>query len=178
MIAERSVCIQRVTEVLDAPQEQLGQDAEPENRPQEVVFSDVSFGYEPGQTVLDHVSFQVAPGQSAAFVGESGCGKSTLLRLLMGLYQPQTGQISIGGKQSNQTGLAAWRRQIAYIGQESALFDLTAGENIALAQGGKLERQAMEQAARQAGAAEFIAELPQGYEIGRASCRERVFGWV
>lgn len=164
MIAERSVCIQRVTEVLDAPQEQLGQDAEPENRPQEVVFSDVSFGYEPGQTVLDHVSFQVAPGQSAAFVGESGCGKSTLLRLLMGLYQPQTGQISIGGKQSNQTGLAAWRRQIAYIGQESALFDLTAGENIALAQGGKLERQAMEQAARQAGAAEFIAELPQGYD--------------
>lgn len=164
MIAERSVCIQRVTETLDAPQEELGQDVASENRPQEIMFSNVSFGYEPGQTVLNHLSFRVEPGQSAAFVGESGCGKSTLLRLLMGLYQPWEGQISIGDRRQEQTGLSAWRRQIAYIGQESALFDLTVGENIALAQGGAMERSVMEQAARQAGAAEFIEELAQSYD--------------
>jgi ABC-type multidrug transport system fused ATPase/permease subunit len=164
MIAERSVCIQRVTETLDAPQEELGQDVASENRPQEIMFSNVSFGYEPGQTVLNQLSFRVEPGQSAAFVGESGCGKSTLLRLLMGLYQPWEGQISIGDRRQEQTGLSAWRRQIAYIGQESALFDLTVGENIALAQGGAMERSVMEQAARQAGAAEFIEELAQSYD--------------
>lgn len=166
MIAERSVCIQRVLEVLDAPQERLGQQSAIENRPQQIAFADVSFGYTPGQTVLDHLSFQVGPGQSAAFVGESGCGKSTLLRLLMGLYQPREGQISMGGRQQEQIGIGAWRQQIGYIGQEGDLFDLTVGENIALAQGGQMPQEAIEQAARQAGAAEFIREIGYGAAVG------------
>lgn len=166
MIAERSVCIQRVLEVLDAPQEQLGQQSAMEKRPQQIAFADVSFGYTPGQTVLDHLSFQVGPGQSAAFVGESGCGKSTLLRLLMGLYQPREGQISMGGRHQKQLGIGAWRQQIGYIGQEGDLFDLTVGENIALAQGGQMPQEVIEQAARQAGAAEFIREIGYGAAVG------------
>jgi len=126
-------------------------------------FADVSFSYEPGTAALRGVSLEVPAGQSAALVGASGAGKSTVLNLIPRFYDVDRGAVAIDGQDVRTVTLESLRRQIALVSQEILLFDDTIRANIAYGRAGASDAD-VAAAAAAAGADEFIAELPQGYD--------------
>jgi subfamily B ATP-binding cassette protein MsbA len=131
--------------------------------PRTVRLENVSFEYEPGKPVLRNVTAVIEPGQSAAFVGTSGAGKSTLLNLLSRLYEPTSGRVMLDEHDVGRIRLADLRRHVAVVLQESVILPTTVAENINY---GRPEAgiDEIRRAAELAGAAEFIEELPNGYE--------------
>jgi ATP-binding cassette subfamily B protein len=128
-----------------------------------VEFLAASFAYDRGRKVLDSVNFAVKPGQHVAVIGRSGAGKSTLASLLLRLHDPTEGQILIDGRDIRKFTLTSLRAQISVVLQESFLFAVSIRENIAY---GAVEAtlEAVEAAARLAGAHEFVSALPEGYD--------------
>ncbi|MCL2547693.1 MAG: ABC transporter ATP-binding protein/permease [Symbiobacteriaceae bacterium] len=110
---------------------------------------------------LKDISLEIKPLEMVALVGKSGCGKSTLLRLIIGIYDRMKLPLSLGSLAYSH-GNSAWRSLFAYVDQSSTLFDLTIAENIALGKTG-CSLQEIETAAREAGALEFIQNLPHGF---------------
>lgn len=136
-------------------------------------FTDVGFQYAGRETAaLDGVSLDVAAGQTIALVGASGSGKSTLLNLVLRFFDVSQGRIEIDGQDIRTVSLDSLRRATALVTQDPFLFDDTIANNIAYGTGGA-DRAAIEQAAAQAAAHEFIAELPEGYEtrVGESGLR-------
>jgi ATP-binding cassette subfamily B protein len=128
-----------------------------------IEWKEVTFGYRPDQAALQNFSLAVSSGQKVAFVGESGSGKSTVLQLLMRLYDPQHGYISIDGVDIRSLKLPSLRNQMAVVLQDSYIFNMSIEENIAIGKPGAT-RQEIEEAAKAAEADDFIRMLPQGYE--------------
>lgn len=129
-----------------------------------VEFKNITFGYAGKNTnIFEDYSAFFDSGKSYALVGESGHGKSTLTKLLLGFYQPKKGCIFIDGSDITELGLVNVRDKIAYIPQEPYLFNCSIKENIRM---GKLNASDEEiyNAAKQAGAHDFISELENGYE--------------
>lgn len=126
-------------------------------------FADVSFAYGPGKQALRNVSLEVPAGRTAALVGPSGAGKSTILNLIPRFYEADDGAVLVDGEDVRAVTLESLRRQIALVSQEAVLFDDSVRANIAY---GRLEASEaeIEDAARTAGAHEFISGLPQGYD--------------
>jgi subfamily B ATP-binding cassette protein HlyB/CyaB len=112
---------------------------------------------------LSDVSLAIAPGEVIGIVGPSGSGKSTLTKAIQRLYSPQSGQVLLDGVDVAQLDPGWLRRQIGVVLQENMLFNRTIHENIALSDPAMPRALAM-RAARLAGADEFIAKLPQGYD--------------
>lgn len=129
----------------------------------DVKFNQVSFAYNPEKVILKNLSFEVKAGQRVALVGPSGGGKSTLVSLLLRLYDPLEGQISIDGKDLRQYKLESLRRQISIVLQDSVLFGVSVRDNIAYGALGSTDRE-IRAAARLANAHDFIKTLPQGYD--------------
>ena len=129
----------------------------------EVRFTDVRFGYHAGAVALDGISLTVPAGSTAALVGRSGAGKSTLLNLIPRFYDVDGGNISIDGQDIAAVTLASLRGAIGLVSQEVSLFDDTVRANIAYGRFGATADE-IEAAAAAAGAANFILELPQGYD--------------
>jgi subfamily B ATP-binding cassette protein HlyB/CyaB len=129
-----------------------------------ISFQGVSFRYRPnGQKTLDHVSLDVAPGEAIGIVGRSGSGKSTLTKLIQRLYVPEAGRVWVDGIDLSLIDPSWLRRQIGVVLQDNFLFNRTIRENIALSDPGMpIER--IVQAAKMAGAHEFITELAEGYD--------------
>jgi subfamily B ATP-binding cassette protein HlyB/CyaB len=138
----------------------------------QVIFDDVTFRYRPdGSEVLRKVSFSVAPGKIIGIVGRSGSGKSTIAKLIQRLYVPERGRILVDGVDLAQVDPAWLRRQVGVVLQENFLFNRSVRDNIALADPGLAMEQVM-QAAKLAGAHEFILELAEGYDtlVGEHGC--------
>ena len=112
---------------------------------------------------MSGLSFTALPGQTVALVGPSGAGKSTAIMLLPRLHDVTAGAVLLDGADVRATRLDSLRDAIAYVGQESLLFDDTALANIACGRPGAT-RAAVEDAARAAAAHAFIEALPQGYD--------------
>jgi len=116
---------------------------------------------------LDGVSLTIAPGDRVVLTGPSGAGKSTLLALLLRFIAPAAGTIELGGGGADgdltAIDVRQWRTQIAWVPQQPYIFTGTAADNIVLGQAGA-SRNAICRAARLAGAADFIEELPAGYD--------------
>jgi ATP-binding cassette subfamily C protein CydD len=116
---------------------------------------------------LDGVSLTIAPGDRIVLTGPSGAGKSTLLALLLRFIAPAAGTIELGDDGADgdlaAIDIRQWRTQVAWVPQQPYLFSGTAADNIALGQAGA-SRNAIGRAARLAGAADFIEELPAGYD--------------
>ena len=131
----------------------------------EVEFRNVAFRYEPDDpsNVVQNVNLKVEVGQKVAFVGASGCGKSTLIKLMYGFYMPSDGEIMIDGFDLKDVWLPSLRQTIAMVPQTSVTFKGTVRENIALAHPDATLEDVRE-AATLAGAHEFIAKMPAGYE--------------
>jgi ATP-binding cassette, subfamily B, bacterial len=137
-----------------------------------IEYKNVNFGYNEDDTVLHKVSFDVAPGTKVALVGESGEGKSTIASLLMRLYEPNSGKITVDGTDIADVTQRSLRDAIAVVFQEPAPFSGTVSENIAYSRP-EASPQAIEAAARAANAHDFISDLPSGYqtEIGERGVR-------
>ena len=132
----------------------------------EMVFEDVGFAYEgaaPGRHGLKGVSFRVRPGQTVAIVGQTGSGKSTLTKLVNRTYDATSGRILIDGVDVRDWQLEALRSQVSVIEQDVFLFSRTVEENIAFGLGAKATRAAIEAAARDAQAHDFIERFRDGY---------------
>jgi ATP-binding cassette subfamily B protein len=123
----------------------------------------VSFGYRPGEPVLHDLSFEALPGRTIAIVGPTGAGKSTLVGLLLRLWDPERGRISIDGHDLREVRLEDLRAQIGIVLQEPFLLPLSIAENVAYGRPGA-PREAIVAAARGANAHDFIARLPHGYD--------------
>lgn len=124
----------------------------------------VTFRYRlDAQPVLNGVSLHISAGQVLGIVGSSGSGKSTLAKLVQRLYTPESGRILIDDVDLTVADPAWLRRQIGVVLQESVLFNRSVRENIALSEPG-MPMERVIQAATLAGAHEFVAALPEGYD--------------
>jgi subfamily B ATP-binding cassette protein MsbA len=130
--------------------------------PGRVRFDDVGFAYPDGRIGLRGLSFEAAPGLTLALVGPSGAGKSTALALIPRLQDVLHGAITIDGADVRGVTLASLRDSIAYVGQDTLLFDDTVAANIRMGRPGATDDE-IEAAAQAAAAAEFIQALPQGF---------------
>lgn len=137
-----------------------------------VVFDHVTFRYRPdGPEVLRKLSFAVPPGKMIGLVGRSGSGKSTIAKLIQRLYVPERGRIVIDGVDLAQVDPSWLRRQVGVVLQENFLFHQSVRDNIALSDRG-VSMDRVIQAAKLAGAHDFILELPDGYDtlVGEHGC--------
>lgn len=129
----------------------------------EIEFDNVLFAYQPHQPVVKNVSFKIPFGQTLVIVGENGSGKSTLVNLLARFYDPHVGNILVDGVNIRETNPKKLRRQIAWVTQDSALFQGTIFENIAYGNRNPQPAQIMA-AAKMARVDQFIDQLSDGYE--------------
>ena len=121
----------------------------------------VSFQYDPGELVLSDVVVDIPAGRTVAVVGPTGSGKTTLTLLLARLWDPGTGRIHLDSRDLRDFARSELAREIAYVGQTAYLFDDTAEGNLTMGMETPPER--VVEAARLAGAHEFVEELPEGY---------------
>ncbi|MET9928838.1 MULTISPECIES: thiol reductant ABC exporter subunit CydD [unclassified Streptomyces] len=110
---------------------------------------------------LDAASLTVEPGETVALVGRSGVGKSTLLNVVLGFAVPDEGHVRVGGRDLAELDLERWRSRIAWVPQRPHLFAGTIAENVRLARPDAAD-EAVAAALREAGAYDFVAELPDG----------------
>ncbi len=170
---EGTAAARRVFEILDAdmpdkPQAGPAATARPGSsvdlRTQHIRLNQVTVAYpDRHRPALDNVSMTIAPGERIVLTGPSGAGKSTLLALLLRFITPAVGIIEVSGRDLTATDLRQWRAQIAWVPQQPYLFTGSAADNIALGNAGA-SRSGIRRAARLAGAANFIEELPAGYD--------------
>lgn len=130
----------------------------------DVVFDDVTFAYKQGnRNVLNHLNFHVNSGELVALVGPSGGGKTTIANLIPRFYDVTEGSIKVDGVDVRKIRLHSLRQNIGIVFQDVYLFWGTVAENIAYGKPDATREEIIE-AAKRAGADEFINELPDGYD--------------
>ena len=166
-LQEVIIAVERINDVIETkPEEEFNNVRQALPRlAGHIEFDNVTFRYHPESdiNVLENLSFTVKPGQTVALVGRSGSGKTTISKLVLGLYPPTDGKVMIDGQDLTSLSLASLRQHIGVVDQDTFLFSGTIRENIAL---GRSESSLAEiiEAAKIAGADEFITRLPMGYE--------------
>jgi subfamily B ATP-binding cassette protein HlyB/CyaB len=159
------ISVARMGDILNAPPEPVPASLLSLPPPKGAIeLKNVQFRYRmDGDDILKNVSLAIQPGEVIGIVGASGSGKSTLTKLVQRLYSPQQGQVLLDGVDVGQMDPGWLRRQIGVVLQENILFNRSIHENIALSDPA-MPRARVIQAARLAGADEFIAKTPQGYD--------------
>ncbi len=163
---QAGISVQRLGDILNVPPEPsyLPTKTTLPSLSGHVVFDQVTFRYSAnGREILKKMSFEVAAGKTVGIVGRSGSGKSTIAKLIQRLYVQEAGRIIIDGVDLAQMDPAWLRRQIGVVLQENFLFNRSVRDNIALADPG-IPMERVLDAARLAGAHEFILELAEGYD--------------
>ncbi len=139
-------------------------DAVPDLRREPITLDGVTLAYPERPTpAIEHVNLTIWPGDRISLVGGNGAGKTTLLGLFLLFIEPKNGRVLVGDTELSAVRAGAWREQIGWLPQQPALFPWSVAENITLGRPG-VPREAVERAAGLAGAAEFIASLPAGYD--------------
>lgn len=138
-------------------------------------FEDVSFSYHEGTEVLHGVTFRTDPGTMTAIVGPSGSGKSTAAKLMAGFWDASAGEIKYGGRDVRDIPFDQLMEHVSYVAQDTFLFDATIADNIRLGRPEATDAE-VERAARAAGAHDFVARLPQGYDTPAGEAGARLSG--
>lgn len=163
---QAKISIEKLSDILNTPEETtttLSKGSLPDIKG-DVEFKDITFRYHlNGPEILKKMSFKIKAGQKIGFVGPSGSGKSTVTKLIQRLYIPESGKVLIDGIDTATVDTAWLRRQIGVVLQENYLFNKSVRENIDLTNPA-LPLSKVIEAARLAGAHEFITELPDGYD--------------
>jgi ATP-binding cassette subfamily B protein len=140
-----------------------------------IAFHDVWFGYTPDNDVLRGISFHIEAGRHVAIVGSSGAGKSTIANLLLRFWDVRSGEITIGGVPLKKFRLEDLRNMIAVVSQRNYIFNTTIGDNIRMGRPGATQAE-VEEGARRANLAEWIASLPQGYDTPVGEMGSKISG--
>ncbi|MEH2446020.1 MAG: peptidase domain-containing ABC transporter [Nostoc sp.] len=162
---ETALSLERLSDIVDTPQEG---ETDRYNIPLPTIkgavkYENVSFRFgTSGPLQLSNVNLEFAPGKFVGIVGQSGSGKSTMMKLLLRLYETESGRILIDGYDIAKVELYSLRRQIGVVPQETLLFDGSVQENIALTNPDATTEEIIE-AAQVACAHEFVMSLPNGY---------------
>ena len=166
-LAKASAAGERILELLDEqPSIRDAPGARALPRPAGAIrFEDVRFAYGSGEPlVLDGLNLEIRPGERIAITGPSGAGKSTIASLVLRLYDPIAGRVTIDGHDVRDATVQSLRRQIDYVPQDTLLFAGSVHDNLAMAAARDITRSEVEAAARLADANGFIERLPQGYD--------------
>jgi HlyD family secretion protein len=131
-----------------------------------IELAGVSFRYAPqSPLVLDSATLHIPAGAAIGIVGASGCGKTTLVDLILGLLVPLEGRVEIDGKVLERNCVTDWQRSLGYVPQEVMILEASVRENIAFGvDPGAIDDARVRDAARQAGASEFIDAMPGGFD--------------
>lgn len=158
-------CAARIYELIDEPAQQPdASDAEIlENVRGDVSFEDVNFSYVPEKPLIRDLNISAASGQRVAIVGPTGCGKTTLINLLMRFYEPQSGRVTVDGKDICGVTRASLRRQYGMVLQDTWLMSGTVRDNIVLGAPDATDEQVIA-AAKATHAHNFIMQLENGYD--------------
>ena len=164
---DAKISFERIEEIHSMPNEQAPNDMKAGDIPQgaDIIISRLSFQYGGpySEKVLSNVSLVLPNKKTTAIVGPSGSGKTTLLKLLLGVYQPVSGKISIGDVPMKEISLEAWRKKCGVVMQDGYIFSDTILDNIALSDG-VVDETRLKQAAGVANISEFIESLDLGYK--------------
>jgi ATP-binding cassette, subfamily B, bacterial len=163
---QSAAAVHHIQELLDEPTRGADRPGAPDlpRITNDITFDRVTFKYEGSQTpVLDNLSLKLKVGKSIAIVGPSGSGKSTLLNLILRLYVPDEGRVTIDGVDIRKVTRESLRRSMAVVFQENMLFNMSIRENIRLGKEGATDEE-VEQAARKAEIHRYIMSLPHKYD--------------
>ena len=162
------VAAAKLDEHFDLPLERKGGELLPttpyRNKGLEVVFAHVSFRYGRGEAGVSDLSFTIQPGEFVGVVGPSGGGKSTIFDLLIGMYEPENGQILIDGVDMQSLSLAALREAVGVVFQDTFLWNTSLSENLAYPNDPSKFELATDWAIRAAQLEPFVASLPDGLQ--------------
>jgi ABC-type bacteriocin/lantibiotic exporter with double-glycine peptidase domain len=166
MFTELRVDMERVEDVMKYPPDvpdDIPEAHDYEKLRGEIILKDVSFGYSKlDKPVISNISINIKPGERIAIVGTSGCGKSTLTKLISGLYEPWSGEITYDGKKRNEINRSIFTSSIAVVDQDIIIFGDTIANNIKLWDN-SIEDFEMILAARDASMHSVIMERDGGY---------------
>jgi ATP-binding cassette subfamily B protein len=163
---QSAAAVRHIQELLDEPTRGADRPGAPDlpRITNDITFDRVTFQYEGSQTpVLDNFSLKLNAGKRIAVVGPSGSGKSTLLNLILRLYVPDEGRVTIDGVDIRRVTRESLRKSMAVVFQENMLFNMSIRENIRLGKEGATDEE-VEQAARKAEIHRYIMGLPQKYD--------------
>tara|TARA_R110002049_G_scaffold23781_6_gene84713 strand:+ start:104815 stop:106623 length:1809 start_codon:yes stop_codon:yes gene_type:complete len=130
-----------------------------------LAFENVHFTYpaRPDVAALDGIDLDIKPGETVAFVGPSGAGKTTIIQLILRFYDPDSGNITLDGRNLRDLTRDQFRRHVALVPQDPVIFAASAAENIRFGRPDASDED-VQAAARAAAAHDFISALPEGYE--------------
>src|SRR5712675_160917 len=164
---QSAAAVRHIQELLDEPTRAADDRPGAPDLPRvsnDITFDRVTFQYEGGETpVLDNLSLKLKVGKTIAIVGPSGSGKSTLLNLILRLYTPDEGRVTIDGVDIRRVTRESLRKSMAVVFQENMLFNMSIRENIRLGKEGASDEEVTE-AARKAEIHRYIMSLPQKYD--------------
>jgi ATP-binding cassette subfamily B protein len=163
---QSAAAVRHIEELLAAPTRGADRPGAPDlpRITHDITFEHVTFQYEGAQEpVLDNLSLKLDVGKSIAIVGPSGSGKSTLLNLILRLYVPDEGRVTIDGVDIRKVTRESLRHSMAVVFQENMLFNMSIRENIRLGKEGATDEEVVE-AARKAEIHRYIMSLPQKYD--------------
>lgn len=158
-IQEASIAMKRLTEIYEVEPEKLGLETETSING-DINISNLTFSYGCRKPVLDNIDITIKKGEKIAFVGESGSGKTTLVKMMLGLYEPNVGEISFDDKKICEIGLMNLRKRIAYVSQNIELFSGTIKQNLLL---GNMKEDFIDKAIKLSNC-DFVYKFPAGID--------------
>lgn len=155
-----------IARLMFEPEEKTKRQHGLDNGDADLVFEHVSFGYDAGEDLaLKDISLTIPKGKTTVIAGPNGSGKTTLFKLIERFYTPQTGTIRFGDSPLEDIHLDEWRKNIAYVLQDSPLINASIRDNIAYGLDHPATDEEIESAAKLACADGFIHEIPEGYDF-------------